>query len=376
MKDLCKSSQQLRNKEVKVLLIARYAPGQIGGGQAKFAEYLMESLSGRVSMFNVSIPHNVGLSRGKRLWQALKIFKSALKLSWKEKIGVAHIFAAPNRTAFYEKLLLALILKSIGVKVIINFRGAFDKHHKSWTKLERVVIKHLMSDRFFFLCQHKKMANYLDSDCFKIARDKVAVIYNGIEIASEAPVERSIIKRTIKFTYAGSLSRAKGFFVILDAVKELVSRGVNDFELHLFGHWEVEQEKQSALRFIDENNLNNFFSFAGNVSREVLHKHFHSMDVLLLPSYEEGFPNIILEAFNTGVVVASTDVGAIPEIILDKSNGLLFSPGDANRLSDIMMSIIDEPRNLTVLQATAWHQLPRFSLKQSLNNYEDIYLKL
>lgn len=48
--------------------------------------------------------------------------------------------------------------------------------------------------------------------------------------------------------------------------------------------------------------------------------------MLILPSYSEGLPQVILEAMASGCVVAATKVGGIPSVITHESNGLLFAP--------------------------------------------------
>ena len=55
-------------------------------------------------------------------------------------------------------------------------------------------------------------------------------------------------------------------------------------------------------------------------------------DVYILPSYFEGVPISLLEAFSYHLPVISTNVGGIPEILTDGDNGMIISPGDKNAL--------------------------------------------
>ena len=61
----------------------------------------------------------------------------------------------------------------------------------------------------------------------------------------------------------------------------------------------------------------------GEVSKEEVIKHMLSADLLLFPTYTEGFPNVILEAMVSGLPIISTPVGAIPEIIEDKGGKII-----------------------------------------------------
>jgi glycosyltransferase involved in cell wall biosynthesis len=66
-------------------------------------------------------------------------------------------------------------------------------------------------------------------------------------------------------------------------------------------------------------------------------------DMLVLPSYAENLPMVILEAFAHGVPVISTPVGAIPEVVIPERNGLLVDPGDVPALAAAIRRLIEEP---------------------------------
>ncbi len=59
---------------------------------------------------------------------------------------------------------------------------------------------------------------------------------------------------------------------------------------------------------------------------------YADIDVLLVPSFDECFPRVILEAFAHGRPVIASNVGGIPEMITDGENGILVAPGDAAAL--------------------------------------------
>ena len=80
-------------------------------------------------------------------------------------------------------------------------------------------------------------------------------------------------------------------------------------------------------RLLDLYSLTSIVSLEGYIPYgERLLGIYQENDVLILPSYSEGLPQVILEAMASGCVVAATKVGGIPSVITHESNGLLFAP--------------------------------------------------
>jgi glycosyltransferase involved in cell wall biosynthesis len=79
---------------------------------------------------------------------------------------------------------------------------------------------------------------------------------------------------------------------------------------------------------------------SGRVRPEEVPRLLQASDFLVLPSYSEGMPQVILEAMNCGLPVVATRVGGVPEAVLDGRTGLLVEPGDAAQLRDGMERMI------------------------------------
>lgn len=67
------------------------------------------------------------------------------------------------------------------------------------------------------------------------------------------------------------------------------------------------------------------------------------MDVFVLPSYYEGFPNALLEAMARGLAVVCTDVGAVPDAVDDGVNGFLVPPKDTAALATAIEHYLRSP---------------------------------
>jgi glycosyltransferase involved in cell wall biosynthesis len=135
---------------------------------------------------------------------------------------------------------------------------------------------------------------------------------------------------------AGRLSPEKGFGVLVDASVNIIKNHPN-VGFVLFGDGALHGE---INRQINKNNIANRFVLVG--FRSDLDRFIPHFDLLVQPSFTEGLPNIILEAYASSVPVVATSVGGVPEIIEDKINGLLAPPGNSEALTRCLEIIIND----------------------------------
>ena len=92
---------------------------------------------------------------------------------------------------------------------------------------------------------------------------------------------------------------------------------------------------------------------------------------MVLPSLTEGQPLSILEALSYGMPVIATNVGGIPDIIVNKENGFLIAPKSASELSDRMAYFMDQPASISQISeknSAIFEQ--RFTVQQYLSSTE------
>ena len=179
----------------------------------------------------------------------------------------------------------------------------------------------------------------------KVPQSKVAVIRNSIDTSRFSRPECHYRDRLRGFFprrpsrivgAAGRLSPEKGFGVLVESAKKVLT-SLPNAAFVLFGDGPL---RDALQRQIDNAGLHDSFILAG--FRDDLDCFLPWIDLLAVPSFTEGLPNVILEAFAAGIPVVATAVGGIPEIVEDAVNGYLVSPGDhqglANRISTILTS--------------------------------------
>jgi glycosyltransferase involved in cell wall biosynthesis len=182
-----------------------------------------------------------------------------------------------------------------------------------------------------------------------VRAEKIRVIYNAIDPSRfQEPDVRYRAKllryfrqpRTHIIGAAGRLSPEKGFEVLVRAA-ERVLREQPDAGFVLFGEG---PERASLQKQINEAGLGQSFILAG--FRADLDRFLPHFDLLALPSYTEGMPNVVLEAFAAGVPVAATSVGGTPEIVEDGVSGFLVAAGDDEALAERICAALDNADEL------------------------------
>jgi len=107
--------------------------------------------------------------------------------------------------------------------------------------------------------------------------------------------------------------------------------------------------------------------FIGELPHSKAMELLKACDLLVLPSYTEGFPNVILEAMAFGKAIVATDVGAIPEM-LEGDCGILVKPKDVEGLRIALKSLMDDSSNLADLGSRARERaLAEYSADSVLN---------
>jgi glycosyltransferase involved in cell wall biosynthesis len=135
---------------------------------------------------------------------------------------------------------------------------------------------------------------------------------------------------------AGRLSPEKGFGQLVSAAA-LVTRSAADTGFVLFGDGPL---REALREQVAAQGLGKRFVLAG--FRGDLEKFLPHLDLVALPSYTEGLPVVVLEAFAGGVPVVATAVGGTPEVVEDGVNGYLVPAGDPAALAGRILDVLGD----------------------------------
>ena len=161
--------------------------------------------------------------------------------------------------------------------------------------------------------------------------EKVKVIYNPCTAkwTSDKYMKRNQI------LFAGTLNARKGYQDMIKAFAKIATK-YPDWKIIFAGNGEIDQGKSLAKSL----NIVGQVVFLGWVNGKEKDEAFKESDFFCLPSYAEGFPMAVLDAWAYGLPVITTPVGGIPDVAKDGENMLLFFPGDINKLGEQMEKLI------------------------------------
>ncbi|MHB8904327.1 MAG: glycosyltransferase, partial [Patescibacteria group bacterium] len=153
---------------------------------------------------------------------------------------------------------------------------------------------------------------------------------------------------------------------------ELIVKKRNDIKFVIIGEGELYAQ---IVDLIDKKGLKNYFIISG--FRENIKNFIAASDLIAVPSGLEGMGSIIIESCALKKAVIASDVGGIPEIIMNNETGLLFKNEDYEELADKIIHLIDKPELIEKLGLNCYNEVvKKFDAKDIAHETALFYLNL
>ena len=251
-----------------------------------------------------------------------------------------HITTSASLALLKDILLIRLAARR-GVPAIIHFHfGRIPVIHNSKTWEWSLLCKVISSSRQAIVIDMKSYSALLKFKQYK----NITYIPNPISTKIESIAHKidldTVDKKKGKVIFVGHIVPNKGIFELLEAtmlvpeIKELV----------IIGPYEESITKQ-LITIASQRDNGSWVKFTGNVENEEVLNYLKDSSVLILPSYTEGFPIVVLEAMAMGCAVIASEVGAIPEILNisgDKPCGICIKPRNTNELRNALSYLMSD----------------------------------
>jgi glycosyltransferase involved in cell wall biosynthesis len=174
---------------------------------------------------------------------------------------------------------------------------------------------------------------------------KVRVARCGVDEQFLDPrTEPSPVPRAPALVCVGRLCEQKGQALLVEAAARLAREG-REFTLTLCGDGPMRGPLEAAVR---AGGLEKHVLFTGSISGAEVRRRIEASRALVLPSFAEGLPVVIMEALALGRPVVSTYVAGIPELVEPGVSGWLAPAGSLDALVDAIRAVLDaDPRHLS-----------------------------
>ncbi len=244
-----------------------------------------------------------GIKETRRIHSVLKKNLASIKPD------LLHITSSGHLALFKDLLLIRLASKK-KYPVVIHFHfGRIPQIIKEQNWEWRLLSKVIKRSQVTIVIDKLSYVSLVKSG-FK----NITYIPNSIPIEIEAAANdmklNPVSKKKGKAVFVGHIIPKKG---VIELIKASVSTPALD-ELLLIGPFE-EKTKSYLIKVARSRDNASWLKFTGSLRRNEVLEHLKNSLVLILPSYTEGFPIVVLEAMAMGCAVIATDVGAIPDMI-------------------------------------------------------------
>lgn len=342
---------------MKVLLVSPYSD-KLVGGITNWTRYIVSYQQENGGNVDLTLLNNENATQVmdvtnlvKRLFAGLSNYLPVLR-QFKKKVGnehydVAHICTSAS-FGLIRDLMIVNAARKKGVKAVV---------HTHFGRIPQVITSKGWEGRLF-----RRLANRADCIAVMDKSSLKALQDNGYENVRFVPnplstdVQRSIEdlgemeREPRKIVFAGHVLASKGLRELVEACREIYQ-----VKVEILGKVSDETFREMLYQ-IGGKDSTRWLSIPGNKPFEEVLYEMKSCGVFVLPSYSEGFPNVILESMACGCPIVATSVGAMPEMLDadgEKPCGICVPPQNIEALRDAIISLLGDPKKAKELGENA-----------------------
>ncbi len=263
--------------------------------------------------------------------------------------------------------------KALKTKVILAFTGSSietlkysnDKFYKYAQILSK--INCILTDRILLYSVSLITEWHLEE-----FSEKISIAPRHFLDMEKFSITKDFCERRNIVGYIGRLSKEKGILNFVEALTKLIKIDPN-FEFLIGGDGELFNELEIYIR---KNKLDEHVTLEGWISHDNLPMYLNELKLLVLPSFTEGLPNIMLETIACGTPILASSVGAIPDFIIDGKTGFLMENNSPECISKNIHRVLNHP-NLEITIYNARKLIEKdFSYESSVQRFKKIIEKM
>jgi len=209
-----------------------------------------------------------------------------------------------------------------------------------------------------------------------LCEKKVIITPNGVDFYTVRKLiklakSKNIQKEEKNILFVGRLVKTKGIIDLLIAFKVL-SKIDHEIKLIICGDGSL---KPFIKSFIDKYDLKERVELAGGIVpwERLILEYYSRAGILVLPSYSEGLPTVLLEAMVAEVPVITTPVGDVTDIIRHGETGILVEPGNIKALAEAILTILQDKNLKRKIISNALNIAKYYNWSVIANIFDKVY---
>jgi glycosyltransferase involved in cell wall biosynthesis len=353
------------SKKLNLCLISPFPPpyGGIGNWSKLLSKHLEKKNNIKLNTINTSPKKRV--TEGRTLWD--RIVKSGInmikqinklkKIIRKDKPDVLHITTS-GQLSIIRDIVFLWIAKKKNIPTAYHIHFGRIEEISTKNNLEWKLILYAMKLSSKVIAIDKKTYHTVLNNFNNV---EIVYIPNPIDITNMPKFKTNTSENFIM--YLGWVIKTKGIEELLSAWEDIDKK---NWYLKIVGPYNDNYLKSLKNKYTLENVI-----FEGEKDHKEAMKLLNKSKIFILPSYTEGFPNVVLEAMSLSKPIIATKVGAIPEML--SGCGILINKKNEDDIEVYLNDLIDNEKKRKLLGENAYNKL--------INNYTieiiyDKYLQL
>lgn len=363
-------------------ILIGYLSNSIKGAIPTITKIFVDNISTNYILIPFYIERNLGRTKHAKinilnLYYLLAQYIKWIYLILKHKPDAVH-YPLSSFWKLEKTLLFLITAKIFKVKTIAHLHGGAFKNF--WSNLSPIRKKYsffFLTKIDFFIVLSVSWKESMINDV-KLDKNKIHIVHNPIEEDFDFYFKNKeiSIKNENNILCIGVLDSQKGVFDIIEAGKLLLNKGL-DIKFLLVGPEREHNIYSKCNSMIKENNLERNIIITGPVYNEEKLLLYENAKLLLLPSYFENLPLVIIEAACAGLPIISTPIGSIPDFFIDNESIYYIEMRNPKSIQEAVTQLLSksEKRNVLAKNAKIVYE-ENFSIPKVINQLEEVYNKL
>lgn len=308
--------------------------GAAGGGMGRVKDYICQS---PLDWWDGLVPTPLVTRGDGGKLHSLKLLLGAFGAIRRGKrdgtLALVHVNMGDRGSAL-RKGLIALECRRLGVPVFVHL------HAVQLAKLPKLALRLLPFPFRAATCAivlGDVYRRYL-RETLHVTDTPIEILWNGVPIEPVEGRRHDTGDGPLRIVFLGTLGERKGMSDLIAALAKVPQTG-RGWRVIFAGPGDIEGYRAKAMAA----GIGDYSSFPGFLDQAGVRALLADAEMMVLPSYDEGLPLVILEALGVGTPVIATPVGAIPEVLTHDRDILFCQPGAPDELATAIRRLIDDP---------------------------------